>query len=232
MAEIDFISSCTIGSDQSNCFEKLSREEMDTFTKNMVEVRYGKGEVICKQGTFATHIMVLMDGLVKVYLEGGNQEKLILKILPAVNLIGLPCLFEGNNLFQYSAQAYIDSKVRLIEMNTFKELLKNNADFSSRIISTLAENTIITYGRFFCLTKKQSYGRLADILLCLSQRIYKQDAFPLQLSRKELAELASLSVESVARILTSFKEDNLIKVTNESIKILDFERLSAISQNG
>lgn len=197
----------------------------------MVEVKYSKGETICKQGSFASHIMMITEGLVKIYLEG-NNESLILKILPAFNLIGLTSLMEGNTVFQYSAQAYVETTVKLIEMRTFRDLMNRNGKFASNVISLLAENTVITYGRFFCLAKKQTSGRLADILLCLAQRVYKKDEFPLQLTRKELAELSSMSVESITRILTKFKEDKLISLSTEYIKILDAERLSLISLNG
>jgi len=225
------VHSCTVGKNELCCFDQLSDEEIAFIEENMVEIEYDKGETICKQGTFASHIMVLNEGLAKIYKEGGN-DTLILKILPAVNIIGLNTLFDGNNVFQYSAMAYLPSKVQMIEMNAFKQLINTNAKFASKIISLLSENTVITYGRFFCLTKKQTYGRFADILLCLALRIYKKNSFPLQLSRKELAELACMSVESITRILTKFKEDGLIKINSESVEILDFERLDMISQNG
>jgi len=73
---------------------------------------------------------------------------------------------------------------------------------------------------------------MADILLCLANRIYKMKKFPLQLTRKELAELASMSVETTVRSLTRFKEEKLIKITKESIEILDFDKLTSISING
>ena len=225
------INSCTVGGDQICCFEKLSKKEMDIINANSVEVRYAAGENICKQGTFASHIMVIQEGLVKIYLEG-NNETLILKILPAVNMIGLSSLIEGNSVFQYSALAYLPTKLRLIEINVFKSIMEKNGKFATKIVSLLGANVAITYGRFFCLTKKQTYGRLADILLCLAQRIYKNDKFPLQLSRKDLGDLASMSIESIARILTKFKEDKLIKIDNDSIEILDLERLTMISNNG
>ena len=119
-----------------------------------------------------------------------------------------------------------------IDINAFKSLIESNAKFASKIISLLAENSVIINGRFFCLTKKQTYGRFADVMLCLSQRIYKSDKFPLQLTRKDLAEIASMSVESTTRILTKFKEDGLIAVNADSIEILDLDRLTDISQNG
>ena len=231
MAKTLAINSCTVGSDQICCFNQLTKKEMDIINENSLEVQYEKDENICKQGTFASHVMVIQEGLVKVYLEG-NNETLILKILPAVNMIGLSSLIEGNSVFQYSAQAYLPTTIRLIEINVFKNIMENNGKFATKVVSLLGANVAITYGRFFCLTKKQTYGRLADILLCLAQRIYKNDKFPLQLTRKDLGDLASMSIESIARILTKFKEDNLIKITNDSIEILDVKRLTMISNNG
>ena len=231
MTNSKIINSCTVGKNEMCCFEELSDIEQQMIEDNMVEVEFEKGETICKQGAFAYHIAVLDEGLAKIYKEGGN-DTLILKILPAVNIIGLSVLFDGNNVFHYSAMAYLKSKVRMIEINTFKQLINTNAKFASKIISLLSENTVTTHGRFFCLTKKQTYGRFADILLCLSQRIYKTDNFPLQLSRKELAELSSMSVESITRILTKFKDDGLITVGQDFIEILNPERLNKISKNG
>lgn len=225
------INSCTVGKNLLCCFDQLSQEQLATIDANSVEVTYSKGETICKQGTFASHIMVVKEGLAKIYLEG-KGEILILKILPAVNIIGLTSLIEGNNVFQYSAQAYMDTTVKLIDINTFKDTMKKNGRFATEIIGLLSQNTVITYGRFFCLTKKQTYGRLADVILCLSNRVYKNDIFPLQLTRKELAELASMSVESIARILTKFKDDKLIKIESDTIEILDSERLNQISIHG
>ncbi|WP_430814091.1 Crp/Fnr family transcriptional regulator [Carboxylicivirga sp. RSCT41] len=222
---------CSVGENPLCCFDDLTPEELDFVEENSVEVEYKRGETICKQGSFASHIMVMKEGLAKIYLENGN-DALILKILPAINIIGLPALFEGNNTFPYSAQTYMDSTVKLIEIGAFKKLIESNAKFAGQVISMLAENSVIINGRFFCLTKKQTYGRLADVLLCLSNRIYKTDKFPLQLTRKDLAELASMSVESTTRILTKFKDEGLIAVHCNEIEILNPDKLLEISTIG
>ncbi|MBW7847146.1 MAG: winged helix-turn-helix domain-containing protein [Bacteroidales bacterium] len=82
------------------------------------------------------------------------------------------------------------------------------------------------------MAKKQTYGRLADVIICLSNRIYKTPRFPLHLSRKDFAEPSGMSIESIARILTKFKADGLIEVTNEYVEILDFDKLNLISLKG
>ncbi|MBN2682670.1 MAG: Crp/Fnr family transcriptional regulator [Bacteroidales bacterium] len=231
MNQKSVLNSCTVNYDTYDCFEKLSDEELKLLESNRVEVSYKKGETLCKQGTFASHIMYICKGLVKVYVEN-DRDSLILKILPEGNLIGLTSLYDGNNIFQYSAIAYQDSLVRLIDINIFRQLLKQNPEFANEVINILCENSIQTYGRFFCFTHKQSYGRMADILLCLACRIYKKNEFDLLLSRKELAELTGLSTERVIRIIKKFKDDGLISMDGKTFKIVDHEKLQKISDHG
>lgn len=231
MNQKSILNSCTVNYDTYDCFEKLTDDELQLLEKNKLEVTYKKGENICKQGTFASHIMYVCKGLVKIYVEN-EKDALILKILPEGNLIGLSSLYEGNNVFQYSALAYQDSLVRLIDINIFKQLLKQNPVFANEVINILCENSIQTYGRFFCFTHKQSYGRMADILLCLACRIYKKHEFDLLLSRKELAELTGLSTERVIRIIKKFKDDGLISLEGKTFRILDYEKLQKISDHG
>ncbi len=84
-----------------SCFDLLTEEERELVNTQSVLVNYKKGEMVCKQGSFASHIMYLEKGLVKVYLEG-NPKDLILTITPQKNLMGLQSLYEGNNTFLYS----------------------------------------------------------------------------------------------------------------------------------
>jgi CRP/FNR family transcriptional regulator, polysaccharide utilization system transcription regulator len=209
----------------------LTPEEKELVDTRSVLVNYKKGEMICKQGSFASHIMYLEKGLVKIYLEG-NPKDLILTITPQKNLMGLQALYEGNNTFLYSISTYTDSAVRLIDIQIFKQLLKQNPLFGYRILNILNESTSQSYGRFFSLTHKQLHGRLADILLCLSRKIFKSESFDLPLTRSDLSDLTSMSTESVIRIMKDFKDDGIIDINNKSITLIDLPRLDNISARG
>jgi CRP/FNR family transcriptional regulator, polysaccharide utilization system transcription regulator len=225
------LSSCTVSRSSSNCLDKLTPEECELIDANSVTVQFSKGEFICKQGTFASHVMFIVKGLAKVYIEGKN-ETLILKIVPDGNIVGITSILEGNSIFQYSSTAYIDSVIKLIDINVFRKIVRSNPNFAMEVINILTENNLQIYGRFFCLTRKQSYGRLADIILCLSERIYKTDEFDLHFSRKDLAELTGMSTENVIRMLKKFKEDKLISIEGKTFKVLNAESLRVISMNG
>lgn len=223
--------SCVVRTPEGTCFNLLTEEEKKLVDDNMVEVFYKKGEIICKQGSFASKIIYLSEGLVKVYLEG-SPRNLILTITPKNNLVGLPSIFEGNNTFLYSVSPYVDSWARLIDINVFKQLLRQNALFASKIIDILNENTAQAYGRFFCLTRKQLHGRMADILMCLAERVFKSLEYELPLSRSDLAELTGMSTESVIRLMKEFRDDKLIEVSGKKINILDLPRMKKISEVG
>lgn len=231
MKKEESMNSCTLNTAVENCFQTLTHDEMLLLENNLVVVNYKKGEILCKQGTLASHIMYICCGLVKIYMES-EAGSLILKVLPAGNLIGLSALLDNNNVFRYSAYAYQDCKIRLIDIRIFKQLIRQNNDFANQVINLLCENQIQTQTRFFAFTQKQSFGRIADTLMCLSNNIFKMDEFELPLSRKELAELTGLTPESVIRILSRFKNDQVIEIEGKVFRIIDKEKLQQISEYG
>ena len=82
------------------------------------------------------------------------------------------------------------------------------------------------------MTCKQAHGKIADLLLCLSGRVFKDTEFNLPISRGDFAELISLSVESVSRILKEFKEENLIEIKGSTFILKDIASLEKISNFG
>jgi CRP-like cAMP-binding protein len=231
MEDVERFSGCTLSFHQCRCFDKLTGEQRDYLDAHSVKIRYRRGEMICKQGGFVSHVMYMERGLAKVFLENGTNA-LVLRIIPDGNFLGLASVSEAQSTFPYSALAYMDSEIRQIDVKAFRKLMDQNAEFVKEIIDILNANSLQIYGRFFCLTYKQAFGRLADILLCLSDRIFKNMEFDLPLSRKELAELSGMSSETVIRMLKEFKNEGLIKMDGKSIEVLDYHRLKQISETG
>ena len=222
---------CTLSAHQCVCFEKLTKEEHDFLDANSVWINYKRGEMICKQGSFVSHVMYMEKGLGKVFLEDGNNS-LVLRIIPDGNFLGLAAVSENLVTFPYSGMAYIDCKIRQIDIKAFRQLMHQNTSFSKEVIDILSSNSVQIYGRFFCLTHKQAFGRLADILICLSDRIFKNTEFSLPLTRKELGELAGMSPETVIRMLKEFSDDKVIELEGKTVRVLNYERLKQISETG
>ncbi|MCK9413181.1 MAG: Crp/Fnr family transcriptional regulator [Prolixibacteraceae bacterium] len=229
--ETKSLSHCSAFEFEKSWYDLLTEPEKLLIDENSVSIGFKKGETVCKLGAFASHIYFLEEGLVKVYLEEKNNN-LILMLSTKNNLLGLAAVYDGNNKMPYSISTYTDSKLRMIDIQIFRQLLKQNSNFAYHIINLLNESTAQIYGRFYSLTQKQLHGRLADILLCLSNKIFKSRSFDLPLSRADLGDLTGMSTESVIRMMNEFKKDGLIDMECKKIELLDVARLERISEFG
>lgn len=214
----------------SQPFKKLSPEQLIDINRNRVEVVFKKGENIFKQGVMAGHLVYLKSGLVKLYRENGHDE-LIISIEGKGKLLGLQALF-GKNVYPYSVQAYTETIVCLHDLSTIQNFLVENAAFSSMLMKQLSDESLFWYDRTACLTLKQLHGRFADLLLCLSLRIYKRKKFKVPISKKEMAAVTNMSQESLSRVIKDFVGEKLIEMKGSEIAILNFDKIRHLSMVG
>ncbi len=223
---------CVDCTQMSDCFRVLSKEELELVGQKMVRLSFRKGEIIAKQGAFATHIMFVKSGLVKLYRESENdQNDLIINIYAADNILGLSSLF-GDSIFHYSVAALEDSSLCLIEINIVRELVGRNSDFSVSVIKRLSRNNLLAYEILYAVTHKQLNGRMASAMIYLAREVFESSGFTMPLSRKELAEFTGMSVMSAVRAMKDLRQNGLIGSENGRIEILDMERLEQISKFG
>ncbi len=215
----------------SKCFKELIPSELEFINQNKTHILYRKGENICKQGAFASYVLHISDGLVKLYLENPNNKNINLRILKTSEFIGLSSIY-GDNIYNYSTVALRDSTICLIEKSSIKKLLRDNGNFASEIIKWYCENEKQLFRKIQSLGNKQMHGRLADTLIYLdNHNLREKDLFSC-LSRKDIAEFANLSTESAVRILSEFKKDIIIDFIGKEIKILNPDLLKEISKRG
>ena len=215
----------------SKCFKQLIPSELEFINENKTQVLYRKGENVCKQGAFASYVLYISDGLVRLYLESPNNKNINIKILKTSEFIGLSSIY-GDNIYNYSAVALEDSNICLIEKESFRKLLNNNGNFSSEIIQWYCNNEKQLFNKIKSLGHKQMHGRLADTLLYLSDENFDQLNLFSTLTRKDIADFASISTESAVRLLTELKNDGVIDLEGRMIKILDRKHLIEISKRG
>lgn len=216
---------------KSACFRKLSALELEVADANRVELNYRKGEHIAKQGAFVTQILYLQKGLVKVYMETRSDNDMILNIFNKGSLIGLSNIFSGAPM-QYSVAAIEDSVICAIDKKIIEDLVKNNGEFAQSIIEDINKCTFYHFKKLIAATQKQLNGRMADALLHLSDEVYQSDDFNMALSRKELAELAGMSMMSAVRVIKDMQKNGIIRENNGHIYITNRQKLEEINMYG
>lgn len=212
-------------------YSKLDYTELHLASENKVQLRFKKGETIAKQGAFVTHVMYLLSGMVKVYKEIDDNTNLIYDIHAKGKMLGLDTLFQLNN-YPYSIATVEDSHVCAIDKKVIEKLIHNNGTFAAEVLQSVNNDISNNREKTVSLTVKQLYGRLADTLLYLSDDVYEQEEFDLNLSRKELGDLSGMSKMSVVRTIQDFIKDGLIENHDHTFRIKNKQALASLSING
>lgn len=223
--------SCTIACRHEDCFNFLTEEEQIKLEKHKVTIKFRKGENLVKQGMPVNHVMFLKSGLAKIYLEGSNKD-LILKLIPPQHFIGLSSLNSKEDKYIYSSAVYVDSYVDMIDKEFFLQLFRDNSQFALGVLSIINQATAVSYRRVYSLTNKQMLGKVADLLVCMSENVFQNEKFEVPISRKDFSELLGISLESVVRVFKEFKESNLVEISGSHFELLEVDRLKEISNYG
>jgi CRP/FNR family transcriptional regulator len=222
--------------DCKHCFKKsplfslLTTSELDDLNETRLEVTFKKGEIIYKQGTPLTHIVIINEGLGKIYLEGVKGRNLILSYTKQYELNGGVGVFVDQR-HHSSLMAVTDCGACFIEINAFKKVLRSNAVFMEAYIKSHSERVLHTYQQFAVLTQKNMEGRMAESILYLNNQVFRNGVIK-NVTKQDLAELTAMTKESAIRVLKEFKEDGIIEIVDHNISILDHKALQQVALHG
>lgn len=209
----------------------LTETEKEEIRQNSNSVLYNKKEIIFRQNTRTSHIMFLNSGMVKIFKEGRNNKYIILKVAVPLDFLGLLSIY-GRDTHQYSASAVQPSEVTFIDINTFNKILYSNGEFADKLIKKICNDGLFIFERLMSQSHKQLPGRIADVILYFSEKIYKSEEFEFPFTRRELAELAGTTKESFIRTLAEFKNDKIIDLDGSIVKINSMKIIKTLSQLG
>jgi CRP/FNR family transcriptional regulator len=225
---------CT-GCDECNkktpLFSSLTADELQILNKDRYSVRFHKGEVIIKQGTRANHLVSIVEGFAKMYIESLQNRNLILDFVKPWKVLGGPWVqLEGRQ--SYNLVAIRETLVCFIDMGNLRTVLASNSQFSEHFLIQCSGNYLTALDRLVGISQKQMPGRVADALIYLSNKVYNNRVIGDEISRQDIADYSSMSKDSAIRVLKEFERDQIIKLVGRQIEVLDSSRLYKISEKG
>ncbi len=215
----------------SGCFKNLPQEDINFLNQGKTQVSYLKGETIFKQGAFAPHILFINKGLVKTYLQIGNNKQINIRIATQGDYMAFSTVF-NKSTYHYSASTLTDSTLCMIDKTALKEVILRNPNFSMQITSLNSLNEDRYIDIIKNISYKQMRGKLASTLLYLSSDKFKDYNLFQYLTRHDIADFASISVESTVKFLKEFEKDKLIELDGKNIIISNKKSLENLDLHG
>lgn len=225
------VTHCLHCKNKSDIFNDLNDSELTRVNDCRVTMHYAPGEIIFKQGSPCHDFVCVTSGLVKCFIEGEDEKKIIIGFVRPIEYIFSPGAYTDKR-HHFTAIACEQTSVCLVPSELFQELVKTNKEFAHDFIGKISGQAIELCNQLTNITHKQIPGRMADVLLRLSQVVYKSNPFTSCLSRQDMADMCGMTKESVVRALKTFKDENIIAVDGNTIHLLNIPMLETISKIG
>ena len=223
-----------IAESMSVLWELLTADQRQYLVGNIKIHVYEKNEAIYRQGETPAYIMCLLEGKVKVYINGVGGRTQIIRMIEQMDIFAYRAAFVNED-YKTSASAFETSTVCMIPIAVMRNLIEGNNELAVFFIRQLSQKLGEADALTVNLTQKHMRGRLAESLIALRNKYgYEDDGSTLSiyLSREELANMSNMTTSNAIRILSSLPSENIIITDGRKIKVIDEQKLLQISENG
>ena len=206
--------------------ERLSSEDFERYSNSLKRMSFSKNDVIFEDGESPKGVFFIEKGAAKLSKSGVFGKDQILRFIKEGDIIGYRSLLCGEN-FQAKAEAMTDMECVFLPADVFMYLLEIDSQLSFVMLQKIAFELGESSNTITFLAQKTVRERLAEILLLLEQKLGTdpEGFIKISLTREEIANIIGTATESAIRLISEFKQDNLIGVDGRNIKILNHDKL-------
>jgi CRP-like cAMP-binding protein len=210
----------------------LSDQDFNMLTLNQMEQVYKKGQIIFREGALPTGIFYITNGKVKKYKIDNEGKEHIVYVANTGELIGYHAILSEDR-YPDSAAALEESIITFIPKEDFLMVLQQSDTLSNRLLKTLSHEFAVLINGLTLFAQRSVRERLALQLIVLREK-YKINFHPgmpveINMSRDDLASLVGTARENVVRILTEFKQEEILITKGRKIIILNVNKLVEIA---
>jgi len=202
--------------------------ESDLNTKvSLNEFTYKKGTEIYGEKEPADYVYQVKSGAVRSYklLSDGRRQ------IGAFHLVGDIFGLENGLEHRFTAEAIVNTTVRLIKRRSLEIAAESDAMVSRNLLSMTTNNLQHAEDHMLLLGRKTSLERVAAFLIEMDRRLTAAGVMPLPMSRRDIADYLGLTLETVSRALSRLHElciIGFIGTNQRQIILLDRRQLAEL----
>lgn len=210
----------------------LSEEELNFLILRQGEQKYGKGEVIFREGVVPSGIYYIHQGKVKKYKIDKMGKEQIIYVANKGELIGYHAILSEER-YPDSAAALENSAISFIPKEDFLTVLHQSPLFAQRLLKVLSHEYTVLSNNISVFANRSAVERLAIALIVIREKFKAEspegEKVLIDISRSDLANMAGLAKENVIRLLKELKDEGIIGSEGRKIWVEDISKLVARS---
>jgi CRP/FNR family transcriptional regulator len=190
-------------------FKDLDEETISKIEKITTSHNISKDNIVFYEGDDSKHLYLLVHGIIKLYKTSSNHKEIVLKYFHDNELIGEVANFEQIP-YPATAKAYSDVEILKIDFDSLKDII-----YSSPKLSFIIQTSLIK--KIKNLETIISTNLVLDSKERVAKYIYNHTDDFFTTKNILIAEILSVSPETLSRILKFFKDQDIIDIKSKRI---------------
>ena len=175
------------------------------------EFKYIKNSEIFGQAEPADYIYQVVEGAVRSHklLSDGRRQ------IGAFHLPGDIFGLENGKVHRFTAEAIVDTMVRLIKRHSLERVAKNDPAMIRSLLHMTTHNLQHVENHLLLLGRQSARERVAAFLLEMNDRLRSAGAMALPMSRRDIADYLGLTIETVSRVISAYQRKGYLTVAGQ-----------------
>jgi CRP/FNR family transcriptional regulator, nitrogen fixation regulation protein len=191
------------------------------------EFTYKKGTEIYGEKEPADYVYQVKTGAARSYklLSDGRRQ------IGAFHLVGDIFGLENSSEHRFTAEAIVDTTVRLIKRRSLELVAESDAMVARNLLSMTTNNLQHAEDHMLLLGRKTSLERVAAFLIEMDRRLTAAGVLALPMCRRDIADYLGLTLETVSRALSRLHELGILGFIGNNqrqIVLLDRQQLASL----
>lgn len=190
-----------------------------------------RGGTLYRVGDAFTNLYAIRLGHFKTYQINPEGDEQITGFQMAGELLGMDAI--STDRHHCNAVALEDSEVCEIPFSRLENLFSDIPTLLRHFHRMMSQEITREQSVMLLLGNMRAEQRFAAFLVNLSSRYatrgYSSTSFQLRMGREEIGNYLGLTIESISRLLSKFKKQGWIKVSNRELEIIDLPKVKAVA---
>lgn len=210
-------------------FKDLSSNELQKLTPKLKCHSFQRSALIFQARNRINCIYLVVSGILKTFITGFDGKEQITRFEKRGDLIGYSSIFD-DEITDTTTKTITPTILCHIPGEQLTLLFNTNPLFAMNLMKIACKELKSSNKYLADLAQKTVRERLAEVLLLLMNTFDLEDDGTLKilLTREEIANLVGTATESVIRLLSEFKSNNLIELHGRKVKLKDINQLIKI----
>ena len=195
--------------------------------------KYKAGEFVYMVGDRQTNVFCVIDGQVKVSINGKDGEEFVLAIWETGHWFGEGSLYEDSTM-PLEASVINDATILAVPMFAIEKVLGDGATFYLNVLHDVIGRTRLLFKLVEILIFKPLHARVAARMLHLIDMFGQESSegilLPMKISQSEFARMSGGSRQRVNQVFRKWSDEGIVSKQEKYYVVHDLEALAAESE--